>query len=290
MTQTADARGLVGGDLVVCTEYGSVEIVDSDDEQVRLQIRVDGFGEGSELPAQAAVRVIEETTLHSYITSTQGRLHVRVWHSTLGFTRPGAQPAFVSVRLQVPARGAYSVRTEAFHGLVAVRRLTITSVTMRGAVGDKFRGIPGFLHGTELDNVELAGDVDIDNIAGLPGIRAPVAPQVLSLAAPIFVKARVSENSRLRAVTGGDINIAIQPAPELGVRALAESNSERVRVGIDGGVAGDSSSNATFRVRRTVSSAAFEAKRVKIEVHAASGPGSVNITSIPAAPLAPIRP
>src|SRR5712691_8104713 len=35
----ADARALHGGDIVVCTEYGRGDIADSDDDQVRLQLR-----------------------------------------------------------------------------------------------------------------------------------------------------------------------------------------------------------------------------------------------------------
>jgi hypothetical protein len=72
LTQSADARLLKGGELLICTEYGRVEIVDSDDGQVRLQIRMEGFGEGSALPAEAAKRVLDETTLHAFMTASQG--------------------------------------------------------------------------------------------------------------------------------------------------------------------------------------------------------------------------
>src|SRR5262249_21253716 len=58
LTQTADTRGLTGGEVVICTEYGRVEIFDSDDNQVHLQIRVEGFGEGSADPVAAAKQVI----------------------------------------------------------------------------------------------------------------------------------------------------------------------------------------------------------------------------------------
>lgn len=289
LTLSADAKGLEGGEVVVCTEYGRVEIIDSDDDQVRVQIRVEGYGEGSPEPAQAAARVIDETPLHTHITKHDGRLLVRVWHSRLGFTNPGAQPAWLSVRVQVPARGSYRVRTEAFHGLVAVRRLTLVGAVLRGNVGEKFKGIPGFIGATELDNVELAGDVDIDNLVGLPGIRAPVSGQMATLAAPILVKASVHSNSQLRAVTGGDINIAIQPAPDVGVRATGESNIGSVRLALDGAAAGDSSGDASFRVRRSSMTPSFESQRAKVDIRASSATGNVSIASIPAAPLASPR-
>lgn len=286
LTQIADARLLKGGDLLICTEYGRVEIVDSDDSEVRLQIRMEGSGEGSALPAEAAKRVLDETKLHAFMTSSQGRLRVSVWHSTLGFTTPGGQPAYVSVRLQVPARGAYRVTTEAFHGLVAIRHLTLAGATLRGNVAEKFKGFSGFIGATELDNVELTGDVDIDNLSGLPGIRPPVATSLANLAAPILVKARVAQNCQLSAVTGGDINIAIQPSAELGVKALAESNSDRITINLDEGVVGEPEGESKFNTRGLVSTDGFDKKRVRLNVHAISGTGKISITSIPAAPAA----
>lgn len=282
----ADAPRLEGGDIVVCTEYGRVDIADSDDDQVRLQIRVEGFGEGSASPREAAARVIDETALHTFITDSGGRLMVRVWHSTLGFTTPGGQPAWVNVRLQVPPRGRYHVTTEAFHANVAIRRLTLSRATLRGNVGEKLKGINGFVGQTELDNVLLAGDVDIDNLIGIPGVRDPVPPGMSSLAAPIVVKARAVTSSRLSAVTGGNINIAIQPSPDVGVQALGESNDGQVTIGIDGGVAMTPMGSSTFRTQRAMSTAAFESKATRVEIRAASAHGTVNVVSIPAAPLA----
>ncbi|HEU5236892.1 MAG TPA: hypothetical protein VFU37_07110 [Pyrinomonadaceae bacterium] len=289
LTQTADTRGLTGGEVVICTEYGRVEIFDSDDNQIHLQIRVEGFGEGSDDPVAAAKQVIAETRLYTFLTAYRGRLMVRVWHSTLGFTAPGSQPAFVSVRLQLPPRGAYNVKTEAFHGPVAIRRLTLAQSTLRGNTGDKFKGIPGFIGLTELDNVELTGDVDIDNLLGIPGIRAPVPANMTNLAAAILVKARAGSSCKLKAVTGGNINIVIQPAPDAGVKALGEAKTGQISIGIEGGVAEDLAEDTTFPVRGLISSPDFETKRVKIEVHAASTNGSVNIASLPAAPLVPGR-
>lgn len=284
MTQAASAAALDGGELVVCSEYGRVEIIDSDDDQARLQIRWDAFGEGSPHPGEAAKRVIEETEVRAHLTAHQGRLMARVWHPRLGFTTPGGQPAFVSVRLQVPSRGAYRVRTEAFHGTVAVRRLKLSGATLRGAVGEKFKGIPGFIGVTELDNVELAGDVDIDNLDGLPGIRPAVAPAQAAPTAPILVKARVASSCQIKAVTGGDINIAIQPDPSLGVRAWGGANKGAARVAIDNGIKRENVAGE-FRNQDQAESAGYDGKPFRVEVRATSEHGKVNIASIPAAPL-----
>jgi hypothetical protein len=125
-------------------------------------VRWDAFGEGAPGLAGAARRVIEETDVRVHSTEHGGRLFVRVWHPTLGFS-PGAQPAWVGLRIQVPARGAYHVATEAYHGVVSVRRLTLAGATLRGRAGEKLKGIDGYRLGTELCDVTLAGDVDVSN-------------------------------------------------------------------------------------------------------------------------------
>ena len=278
LTFVGGAPQVTGGEITVCTEYGRVEIADSEDDQVRLQVRAEAFGEGAPDPAHAAMKAIHQTDVRAHLTSDAGRLRVSVWHATLGFT-PARQPTLVGIRLLVPRGGAYRIATQAFHGQVAVRRLTLAGGALLGAVGDKFKGIAGFLFGTELDNVALAGDVDIDNVT-----RS--IPSLLALAAPIYAKVRVTASCRLRARTGGDINIAVQPAPDLGVHALGESNDGVVRIAVDGGVARDAPPTEAHRIRAEFTSAAFDAKRIRLDVYAASSPGKVNIASIPAAPLA----
>jgi len=270
-TYTAGAAGLDGGELVVGSEYGRVEIAESDDDQVRLQVRWEAFGEGAAHPGEAARRAIEETAVRVHMTAHQGRLMVRVWHPTLGFTVPGAQPAWFGVRLQVPARGAYRVSVEAFHGIVAIRRLTLSRGAIRGRAGEKLKGIGGYIGGTELYDVTLAGDVDIAN---------PTTPH----GAPITARVRVASTCRLTASTAGDINIAVQPDPVLGVRAWAGANNGPARVAIDRGVKRDGA-GGTFRNQEQVESAGYDRKPIRLEVRAASEHGKVNVASIPAAPL-----
>jgi hypothetical protein len=266
----ADAARLIGGEISVCSEYGSLEIADSDDDQVRVQVRLEGFGEGSEDPAAAARRVIEETEPRVHLASDGTRLIVRVWHPTIGFTR-SAQPTQFNVRVQVPRRGAYRVNTVAYHGLVGIRRLTLAGGTMRGRVGEKYKGIPGYIFGTQLDNVVISGDIDIENE------RAP-------LGAPITAKLRVVASGRLVARTGGEISIAVQPEPDLAVRALAESNKPGISVLLDGKVV-DSLATPVFAYRRLVEGTGFATKKLRFEIRAASDSARVRVVSMPAAPL-----
>jgi hypothetical protein len=271
LTQSASAAGLNGGEILLCAEYGRVEVSDSDDDQVRLQVRWDAFGEGAAQPAEEAKRVLDITGLRIHMTRHEGRLMVRVWHPMLGFTVPGGQPVWVSIRVQVPPRGAYRIDTEAFHGIVNIRRLTLSGGTLRGRVGEKLKGIDGFISGTELYDVNLAGNVEISN---------PMS----ELAAPITARLRITSNSSLTANTGGNINIAIQPDPNLGVKAWAGSQKSTVGVRIDKGMKRDQVIG-TFKTQELVEDPAYETKPVRVDVRATSGHGVVNVASWPNAPL-----
>jgi hypothetical protein len=251
VSSSADASALSGGEIVVCTEYGRVEIVDSDDDHVRVQVRGDGFGEGAENPEVAARRVIEATDVIVHITAHEGKLHVRVWHPRLDFT-PSGQPAWVSVRVQVPNRGVYRVATEAFHGVVAIRRITLGRSVLVGRVGEKLKGIDGFNGGTELYDVTLAGDVEISN---------PMAPH----GAPVIARVRVASSCNFTVQSFGDIRIAVQPHPALGVLAIAREQR-------------------TGKETRT-ETPDYASRPIRIEVRAISGGSAVQVVSVPAAPL-----
>jgi hypothetical protein len=155
--------------------------------------------------------------------------------------------------------------------VVAVRRLTLSGGSLRGRVGEKLKGIPGYVGGTELYDVTLAGDVDISN---------PMSEQ----GAPITARLRIASTCKLTANTGRDIKIAIQPDPVLGVRAWAGSRTGSARVAIDKGVKRDGVV-AAFPSQHHVESQGFDSKSIRVEVRATSELGVVNIASIPAAPL-----
>jgi hypothetical protein len=259
-----------GGEIYVCTEYGRVEIEDSDDRDVRIQVRVDGYGEGTVDPAAAARKVIEETSVRIYVATHEGELVAHIWNDTLSFTS-AAQPAFVSIRVQVPDRGAYRVVSEAYHGFSSIRRLTLGRSVMRGRVGDKFKGIPGYLGYTELDQVTIAGDVDITSDGN-------------QLSAPVIAKVRVASSSSLTIRNGADVNVSVQPHPLLGVYAVAASGSGTARVQVDGGAARDTAI-AQHRSASVAESPKFKLLPRRLRVVATSSHGAVNVATMPAAPL-----
>jgi hypothetical protein len=277
-TYSSGELQLNGGEIAVCTEYGRVEIEDSDDDRVRVQVRVEASGEGSADAAAAARRAVEESRVRVHASRENGRLVLRVWSDTLTFT-PSAQPGSVNLRIQVPARGAYRLAVEAYHGSIAVRRLTVAGGTIRGRVGDKFKGIPGYVGMVELDNVVLAGDLDVSSDGE-------------ALSSPMIAKVRVAASSRLAIRNGGDITVGVQPHPGLGVRALASTNDGETRVTIDNGVARDSAvlvaggAAGLLRVTESRESGDYATSPVKLEIVAVAPRGKINVASMPAAPLA----
>jgi hypothetical protein len=245
---------------------------------------MEAFGEGTPQPGEAAKRAIEETELQVHMTEQQGRLMVRVWHPTLGFTvPPGHQPVWLGIRLQVPQRGAYRITSESYHGVAGVRRLSLSGGSFRGRVGDKFQGIPGSIGGVELDNVTLTGDVDISIDLGSAAFTS-ATPRATPPGTPINAKVRIGSSCRLTASTSGDINIAIRPDPSLGMRVLGGANNGTVFLAVDEGVKRQVAASE-YKTQDQVESSGYDGKPVRLDVRATSTRGNVNVASIPAVPL-----
>src|SRR6266540_880668 len=66
LTYIADAPALKRGDLVLCAEYGRIEIMDSDDDQIRLQIRLE----------TNEAKAIEDTRIRAHLTWIHGTMRV----------------------------------------------------------------------------------------------------------------------------------------------------------------------------------------------------------------------
>lgn len=141
----------------------------------------------------------------------------------------------------------------------------------RGRVGDKFKGIPGYIGAVVLDNAVLMGDVDIS----LDGEN---------LSAPVIGRIRVGASSRMTVQTGGDVTLAVQPHPDLAIRAVAASNSAPVRVQFD--AAKKDTASTQFQNIEVHESGGYAAKRLKLQLLVTSTGGRVNVASMPSAALA----
>ncbi|HYU48079.1 MAG TPA: hypothetical protein VEK84_18095 [Terriglobales bacterium] len=254
LTHIAEAPGLKRGELVLCAEYGRIEIMDSDDDQIRLQIRLESN----------AGKAIEDTQIRAHLTSDAEDFNVRVWHETQGFGR-SVRPCDVGIRLQVPSFGSYKIDAIANHGCVGVHRLTLASCKLRGLVGIKVQQVKGYQGGHDLNNVIVSGDLDV----------ATDAPQGFGNAW-IHGTMRVVSSCKVTARTNeGSIRLSFSLEPETGIDVIGRSDEGKVLLI---GIAEDprtlkSGSEAHRR------SEGFEGKRIQVAVHATSSRSDVTIVS-----------
>ena len=134
---------------------------------------------------------------------------------------------------------------------------------------EKFKGIPGYLGTTELDNILLGGDLRITSDGG-------------ALSAPLLAKMQVIAPSTLTVTTGADINIAVAPEPSLGVRAFGASNDGAVNILL--GDAARRDTTVSFSSSALLEQPNFAVKALRLDVRATTVKGKVNIASVPAAP------
>lgn len=257
LTFIAEAGKLKGGTLSLCAEYGRIEVMDSDDGQVRLQVRCTATGEG-------AAKALADTDVRVHLTADNGQLRVAVWHATQGF---GAQslPCAVNIRLQVPPTGAYKLDALANHGCVGVHRLTLAGAKLRGLSGTKMRGIKGYQGGHDLDNVVLAGDLDLETSAPA-GFGDTWIQGTLTAIASCKVVARTNE---------GSIRLAFPSVLDTGLDVTASSEQGRVMIGLNDKPAGnpDSANQKEWRAR----SEGYEKLPIKITVEARSKISNVTV-------------
>ncbi|SRR6266542_652491 len=257
MSYIAEAGKLKGGILSLCAEYGRVEVMDSDDGQVRLQVRCMATGEG-------AAKALADTDLRVHLTADNNQLRVAVWHATQGFGAQ-SQPCLVNIRLQVPLTGTYKLDALANHGCVGVHRLTLAGAKLRGLSGTKMRGIKGYQGGHDLDNVVLAGDLDLATESPA-GFGDTWIQGTLTAIAPCKVVACTNE---------GSIRLAFTSAPDTGLDVTASSEQGRVLIGLNDKPAGnpDSMNQKVWRAR----SEGYEKLPIKIMVETHSKISNVTV-------------
>jgi len=207
ITYIADASKLKGGDLALCSEYGRIEIMDSDDGEVRLQIRC----------VAVASKGIEDTDVRAHLTADNGTLRVAVWQATQGFA-PQYYPCSVNIRLQVPLTGPYKLDALANHGCVGIHRLTLAGCKLRGLVGTKLKGIKGYQGGHDLNGVVLSGALDVATEAPR-GFGDAWIHGTLSAIASCKVLARTNE---------GNIRLSFSPDSGTGLDAVGRSDMGKV--------------------------------------------------------------
>lgn len=257
LTYLADAAALKGGVLALCAEYGRIEVMDSDDGQVRLQIRCSAVGAG-------AAKAIEDTKVQAHLNSDHDRLHVAVWHETQGFT-PQVQPCLVAIRLQVPLSGPYQLDATADHGCVGVHRLTLANSKLRGRSGSKLKGVKGYLGGHDLHDVVLNGDLDMVTEAP-QGFGNTWIHGTLRVAAACKVWAQTEE---------GNIRLSFAPDPRVGLDVKGSSDAGNVVIGIN-----EAPPVTKARGELRERSKGYETKPIQVALTATSTLSEVSVVAI----------
>lgn len=257
LTYIADAAKLKGGELMLCAEYGRIEVMDSDDGQVRLQIRCSVIGTG-------AAQALQDTDVRAHLTADNGLLRVTVWHATQGFGQQ-SQPCLVNIRLQVPPSGAYKLDALANHGCVGVHRLTLAGAKLRGLSGFKMKGVKGYLGGHDLDNVVLSGDLDVETSAPA-GFGDTWIQGTLTAITSCKVTARTNE---------GNIRLSFPSDPRTGLDVVGRAAKGRVIIGINDAPPAPPTSPPPPELRGRTQG--YDAAPIHIEVVASSDLSNVTI-------------
>ncbi len=256
LSYSADASKFAQGELVLGCEYGRIEIMDSDDKQIRLQVRQEAN----------TAKAIEDTRIRVHLTSDAGVLRVMAWNETQGFGAAVA-PCNVNIRLQVPGSGLYKIDATANHGCVGVHRLKLAGCKLRGPVGVKVPLIKGYQGGHDLDDVVVSGDLDL----------ATDAPQGFG-DAWIHGTMRVASSCNVMARTNeGHIRLSFSSDSPTGVDVTGRSDEGKVTfIGFDAnGKPPTTKSGADLSFR----SEEFESKPIRVVAKANSSRSDVTIVA-----------
>lgn len=156
---TFDAAGLSGGEIHVCSEYGSVKLVGVEGTELRLRLSVaNAFPDGAD--------AVKDTQVTAQVRKQAGQLLVGVWQLTQGvrafrtLLTKGSRPTNLNVLLELPRNGVYGLRLTANHHRVTVQGLDVHGI------------IEGYISpGADLD-AGLAGDLTL-RVDGGSNFRLP---------------------------------------------------------------------------------------------------------------------
>jgi hypothetical protein len=254
LTYRFDASPFLGGDIYLCADMGRIEILDSDDTQARLEIRLEASG-------QEATKAVTETTIATSFTSDGVRFSIEAWPTTLGVTTD--EPlVWIHMRLTVPVSASYTVDATAGHGGVGVHQLSLERGRLGGFDGLKAKTRQGYSGGHDLDHVSVLGDLEINMPDG------PIAGTLYALS-----------SSRVTAHTNrGDIQLFFADDSQAGFEVVAGTNQGTVKVDIGPTETADDTRQQYVSERRARSQGYAE-KPIQVNVEATTLAGNIVIAS-----------
>jgi hypothetical protein len=216
-----DAAGLEHGAIDVCSEYGAIELVGSDDSSGRIDIVVRN-------PFPGGDRAVNDTKLATDLRRDGGRVHIGVRQLTQGVTSfrtwfaRGSRPTHANIRITLPRRADYRVRLVANHHYMSVRNL---------AIGGSFEGYgsPGVAIDADVTdplNVRVSGTTYHGEVTDDPAVAAALARG----GSAIRLRARRSTTVNITHEQAGDVEVVlIDAGAGFDVARGLESHSARHR-------------------------------------------------------------
>lgn len=253
LSYLAKFPNVTAGAIQFCSEYGRVEIINSDDDEIHIQVILENYGTD-------AKKAVSETEIEVLATVDNNKLNIAVSHPVLGFTS-SRQPTLVNFRIQVPGKITYDIFGNEYHGIVGIRRITLGKFDFKGRSGEKYKGIKGYFGGLELDNVIITNDISIN---------AEDATVTGKLIIDNSCNIKINTNST-------DVKISIMPQENLGIKVNAESTSGQVWVIQEG----DTPTQPTTPIRQKESlSNDFDKTLKKADIRIKSNSGNISVAAM----------
>ena len=255
---TFDAARLAGGDIQVCSEYGSIKLIGVESKEVRLRLTVANYFPGG-------ADAVKDTNVTTQVRNQGGQLQVGLWQLTQGITAfrslfaKGARPAMVDVVLELPRSGIYNLHLTANH-----QRITVQGLDVRGV-------IEGYLSpGADID-AGLAGELTLRLNGGSFRAKWP---------GDTPVDLHGGTTARLRPLRSGSVDVKANKGDVLltivgsavGLDVKARGANGRARIDI-----GPSEASLDGPDGTCVRSAGYVLTPIQVEVRAISPDGVVTI-------------
>ena len=258
-----DAAGLEHGAIDVCSEYGAIELVGSDDSSGRIDIVVRN-------PFPGGDRAVNDTKLSTDVRRDGSRVHIGVRQLTQGVTSfrtwfaRGSRPTHANIRITLPRRADYRVRLVANHHYMSVRNL---------AIGGSFEGYgsPGVAIDADVTdslNVRVSGTTYHGEVTDDPAVAAALARG----GSTVRLRARRSTTVNIAHEQAGDVEVVLIDA---GTGFDVAARGPRATVTL-GPTARSTQSGDTTRAR----TAGFEQAAIQVTVAASSATGGVTVRKI----------
>lgn len=244
VTYEINASGLVGGAIEACTSVGDVEVTPSGDDAAHVVFIIRSEKEADR-------EIVRDTEVKATFVAEDGGLLLVASHLPKRAEQRDAHSVVVSVRVEVPASGAYAFSLTTGVGDVRLDGFEAKEIVANTGVGDV--GVFGVDATDDVTATTGVGDVEVD---------------LLSVA-----------SSTLRATTGtGDVRLAVPAGNDVGYDVRASTGVGHVEIALGPTEAYDETESEVGGDVHARTKG-YSERATKVEIAASTGVGDVLIAS-----------